>query len=195
MTADINDIVAARVRDLRTSRGLTIERLSQVSGVSRSAISVIERAETSPTAVVLDKLANGLGVHLGALFEPPSPDPSPVSRSADQVIWRDPGSGYSRRNVSPPGVQSPVRLSEIQLPPGAHIAYENATPHASAHQLIWLLDGNISVSVGEDTYELNAGDCLACVLDRPTSFRNHETATPARYAVIVVSGTYSGRKA
>ncbi|HXS25279.1 MAG TPA: helix-turn-helix transcriptional regulator, partial [Gemmatimonadales bacterium] len=54
---DINARIAARVRGLRGGLGMSLEDLSGKCGVSRSMISLIERGETSPTAVVLEKLA------------------------------------------------------------------------------------------------------------------------------------------
>ena len=60
--------VADRIRALRAERGLTLGALAERSGVSRSMISVIERAESSPTASVLDRLAAALGVTIATLF-------------------------------------------------------------------------------------------------------------------------------
>ena len=54
-----------------------------------------ERGESSPTAVVLEKLAAGLGVPLASLFDAPMRAVEPVSRAADQLSWRDPESGYA----------------------------------------------------------------------------------------------------
>ena len=64
--------LATRVRNLRKQQGLSLENLAERSGVSRSMISLIERGETSPTAVVLEKLAVGLGVVFASLFDPPA---------------------------------------------------------------------------------------------------------------------------
>src|SRR3954470_16889728 len=69
---DLNQRIAARVRGLRAARSLSLEGLASRSGVSRSMISLIERGESSPTAVVLEKLATGLGVMLASLFDPPA---------------------------------------------------------------------------------------------------------------------------
>ena len=69
---DINDRIASRVRQIRAERGLSLEALAEGSGVSRSMISLIERGESSPTAVVLEKLATGLGVPLASLFDAPA---------------------------------------------------------------------------------------------------------------------------
>ena len=56
---DINLRIARRVAALRAGRGLSLDQLAAASGVSRSTISLIERGETSATAVVLEKLAAG----------------------------------------------------------------------------------------------------------------------------------------
>src|SRR5262252_4702206 len=106
VASDLNQRIAERVRELRTRQGLSLEALASKSGVSRSMISVIERGESSPTAVVLEKLAAGLGVMLASLFEAPvaagPSSRSPVARRDDHPQWRDPASGYLRPNVSPP---------------------------------------------------------------------------------------------
>src|SRR5260221_7918247 len=120
---DLNRRIAARVRDLRSSHGLTLEALAARSGVSRSMISLIERGESSPTAVLLERLASGLSVPLATLFEAPGPHPQPVARRADQPQWRDPASGYVRRNVSPRSFASPIQILEGEFPPGALVAF------------------------------------------------------------------------
>src|SRR5262245_41490276 len=91
---DINSRIASRVRALRTDRGMTLDALAAKCDVSRSMISLVERGESSPTAVVLEKIAAGLGVSLATLFDDASGPASPVSRSDDRAPWRDPQSGY-----------------------------------------------------------------------------------------------------
>lgn len=178
---DVYSRIADRVRDLRSRRGLTLDALSQRSGVSRSMISLIERAESTPTAVVLERLATGLDVPLASLFDEPAPRPDPVSRRASRLEWRDPASGYVRRNVSPTGVSSPIQIVEVEFPPGARVAFDSGT---RAHQQVWVLEGSIEIRVGTDAYTLNVGDCVAFVLDRPTAFSNPSNR-PARYAVVI----------
>jgi transcriptional regulator with XRE-family HTH domain len=183
---DLNQRIAERVRDLRASRALTLDALAERSGVSRSMISLIERGESSPTAVLLDRLATGLGVSLASLFDAPRPAVDPVARRANQPQWRDPASGYIRQNVSPSSSISPIQIVEIAFPPGARVAYDTGARGARVHQQVWVLDGAIDVQVGGDCHALHKGDCLAFVLDRPTAFHNR-TRKVARYAVVVVS--------
>lgn len=182
----LNDRIARRVRDLRAARGLSLEALATHCGVSRSMISLIERGESSPTAVLLEKLATGLDVPLASLFDAPEPAGEPVARARDQLPWRDPHSGYVRRNVSPSGVGSPIQVVEVVFPPKARVAYETGAREPLIHQQVWVLEGTIEVTVGDDRYRLDAGDCLAHALDRPIAYHN-PTRTSARYAVVIAT--------
>jgi transcriptional regulator with XRE-family HTH domain len=186
---DLNARIAERVRELRGAHGLSLDALAARSGVSRSMLSLVERAESSPTAVLLERIAAGLGVTMAAMFDAPrtgAADPDPVARRADQPQWRDPASGYLRRNVSPPGVASPVQIVEVEFPPKARVAFETGARDLRIHQQVWVLAGTIDVTVGEDRHRLRDGDCLAMQLDRPTMFHN-PTRKVARYAVVMAS--------
>ncbi|MBO1904224.1 helix-turn-helix transcriptional regulator [Microvirga sp. 3-52] len=188
----INGHLAVRLRDLRTESGMTMDGLSERTGVSRSMISLIERGESSPTAAVLDKLAAGLGVTLASLFaEKDSAGASPLARRADQRVWRDPDSGYMRRNLSPAGFPSPIELVEVVLPPGARVAYDTGHRASPVHQQIWIIEGEIALTLGDETHHLATGDCLSMRLDRPTVFRNHSDR-PARYVVALATDARAG---
>jgi quercetin dioxygenase-like cupin family protein len=91
-----------------------------------------------------------------------------------------------RRNVSPGSFASPIQIVEVEFPAGAQVAYDSGARDVRVHQQVWVLEGAIEVTVGEDRQELQAGDCFAFTLDRPTAFRNR-TSRAARYAVILVS--------
>ena len=192
--SDLNERIAERVRELRAGQGLSLDALATKSGVSRSMISLIERGESSPTAVVLEKLAAGLGVMLASLFDAPAaPEPQgPVARREDQPQWRDPASGYVRRNVSPPGAPQPMQIVEVQFPAGGRVAFETGARDTRVHQQVWVLDGAIDVTVGAERHRLRKGDCLAMQLDRPTMFHN-PTRKPTRYAVVIATDAAARR--
>jgi len=194
-TSGLDQRIADRVRELRAAHRLSLEALADRRGVSRSMISVIERGESSPTAVVLEKLATGLDVTLASLFDPPGAAEvagGPVARRDDQPLWRDPASGYRRRNVSPPGVPQPMQIVDVHFPAGARVAFDTGARDMRVHQQVWVLDGAIDVTVGADCHRLRAGDCLAMQLDRPTMFHN-PTRKPTRYAVVIAPETAARR--
>jgi len=179
--SDLNQRIAERVRELRAAHGLSLDALAGKSGVSRSMISLIERGESSPTAVVLEKLAAAR-----------APSGGPVARRDDQPQWKDPASGYLRRNVSPPGVPQPMQIVEVRFPPGGRVAFETGAREMRVHQQVWVLEGAIDITLGVERHRLREGDCLAMQLDRPTIFHN-PTRKATRYAVVIVSETPSRR--
>lgn len=185
---NINKLIAGRVLALREARGLSLTLLAERSGVSRSNISLIERGESSATATVLDKLAGALGVTLASLFEAgedaPSP-PSPFSPAASQVVWTDPLSGYVRRQLSP-ALRSPMQLVEVIFPPGQRVSYDQIRREADIHQQVWLLEGEMEITVGDQHWRLSPGDCLAMREDQPISYANPGPQA-ARYLVGLVT--------
>jgi transcriptional regulator with XRE-family HTH domain len=203
----LNRRIAARVKELRAARGLSLDALAGKSGVSRSMISLIERSESSPTAVVLEKLSAALGVTLASLFDASASAPAAdlsrrsakgaeadpaVARRRDQLQWQDPASGYRRRNVSPPDVPQPMQIVEVEFPAGGRVAFETGARDVRVHQQVWVLEGAIDITLGSERHRLRQGDCLAMELDRPTMFHN-PTRNPARYAVVMASGVSSRR--
>jgi transcriptional regulator with XRE-family HTH domain len=193
---DINLLIARRVRELRDAQRLSLDTLATRSGVSRSNISLIERGESSPTAAVLDKLASALGVALAALFEDkgaPEDAPSPLARVAEQPVWTDPASGYMRRSLSP-AAPSPLQLVDVVFPPGQRVAYDSVPHNADIHQQVWMIEGAMEISVGEQHWRLEAGDTLAMRLDRHIVYHN-PTGKQARYLVALTTQASSRRTA
>jgi transcriptional regulator with XRE-family HTH domain len=188
---DVDQRIARRVRALRADAALSLEDLASRSGVSRSMISLIERGETSATAVLLEKLASGLGVLLSALFETGSTGNKyargPLARRAHQPLWKDPASGYLRRSVTPADCGQPMRIVEVSFPAGQRVAFDNEGRDASVCQQVWMLEGRMELTVGRELHRLEQGDCLAMRLDQPILFRN-PTRRTARYAVVIAAG-------
>ena len=97
---DITLKIAARIRGERTARRWSLDDLAERSQVSKAMISKIERAEASPTAALLGRLSGAYGITLSALLAESEIRIRGPVRRADQAVWRDPATGYVRRQVS-----------------------------------------------------------------------------------------------
>lgn len=192
---DLNERIGRQLYLLRDERGISPDELADRSGVSRAMIYRIEAGQASPTAVVLNKLAIGLGVLLPTLLgpgdyrEPRLNLRHPVASRRSQATWQDPDSGYSRRTLTPTTADAPLQLSEIHFPAGARVTFENAFGEAKVHQQIWMLEGQMDIRLGDEIAHLKGGDCMAMTLEAPITFHNPGTKQ-ARYLVAI---TRSGR--
>jgi transcriptional regulator with XRE-family HTH domain len=182
---DLDRRLGARLKGLRQARGLTLDQLAERSGVSRAMISRVERGESSPTAALLDRLCAGLGILLSALFREEAQG-GPLARRSEQPVWTDPDSGYVRRSVSPPGTGSRLEIVEVEMPAGARVLLDAPRGGFRLDQQLWLLEGELSLTVGGREHRLAAGDCLAMLLDGPIAFHN-PGEVPARYAVVLTA--------
>ncbi len=183
---DIDDRIAARVRELRAAKGLTLDDLAAASGVSRAMLSRIERAQSSATAQLLVRLCGGLGVTLSDLVSAAPAPPSPLRRAADHPLWRDPATGYRRREIAPADLGPRASIVEIEFPAGARVVLDNRR-YAGRGQHVWLLEGALEVQADGARHRLNAGDRLTMAFGSRLVFRNPGRKR-ARYAVIADTG-------
>ncbi|MDU6160222.1 MAG: cupin domain-containing protein, partial [Acinetobacter sp.] len=130
--------------------------------------------------------ANGLGVPLTQLFDSPqnTQSPQPMVRRTQQAEWKDPETGYIRRQVSPPNWKSPFQIVEIEFPAQSRVTYETSTNSKVVLQQIWVIEGQIDIQLGENFYALQEGDCLAMQLDQPIIYSN-PSSKAARYILVV----------
>ena len=150
--------IARRLRLERDARGWSLAGLAARANVSKAAISKIEREDMSPTAAILVRLANAFGLTLAGLLLRAEAEGSRLSRAEDQPLWRDPETGYVRRQVfSRP--DHPLELARIELPPGQSVAFP-ASSYALIRQAVWVLSGTLVVAEACERHALHPGDCL-----------------------------------
>jgi transcriptional regulator with XRE-family HTH domain len=174
--------IARRIRLERDARNWSLADLAIRSGVSKATISKIERGEVSPTAVVLVRLANAFDLTFAGLLLRAEGDGQRLSRALDQPVWRDPATGYLRKQIfSRP--DHPLEIVQIELPRGQSVTLP-ASSYAHIRQAIWVQVGELVVSEGKERQVLAAGDCLGFGPPSEVTLAN-ETAAPCLYLVIL----------
>jgi transcriptional regulator with XRE-family HTH domain len=172
---DIGQRLAHRIKLERDSRGWSLAELAERSAVSKATISKIERAEVSPTAVVLVRLASAFDLTLAGLMLRAESERGRLSRSGEQPVWRDPETGYVRKQVfSRP--DHPVELVRVELPAKQHVTLPAAS-YAHIRQLVWVQAGNLVITEGGERHELATGDCLGFGSPADTTFANDSNST------------------
>jgi transcriptional regulator with XRE-family HTH domain len=163
-------------------RGWSLAELAERSGVSKATISKIERDEVSPTAVILVRLAGAFELTLAGLLLRAEGEGERLSRAVDQPVWRDPATGYRRRQVfcRP---DHPLEITQIELPAGQRVVFP-ASSYAHIRQAVWVQSGELVILEGGDRHVLRAGDCLGFGPPSEVILAN-ETAAPCTYLVVL----------
>jgi transcriptional regulator with XRE-family HTH domain len=180
--ADLGRRVAENLRQRRKARGMSLDDLARASGVSRAALSQIETCKSNPTVGVLWKIAVGLGVPIAELIGAPRSGVV-VLRRGDSQLLRSADGRFESRPLTPAGASPLVELYELRLA-------ARSTHHSDAHspgtnEVLIVLSGVCRMRVGEETFELNAGDSIAFPADRPHAYEN-PAGSEARYHNAIV---------
>lgn len=175
--------IAAGIKKRRETLGLSANDLAERSGVSRAMVSKIERVEVSPTAALLGRLCNGLGITLSSLIASAEAiADSPIARANEQPIWRDPDTKLLRTMVSPSNTGSRMEIVRVELPSGAEVKYDAQNHQYDQHLL--MLQGKLTWSSEHEEIELSAGDCMHSRVDIAHAFANRGRSA-CKYLVII----------
>jgi transcriptional regulator with XRE-family HTH domain len=180
--------LGGRVRELRRRRGLTLEELAGLSGVSRAMISKLERGEKNPTLVVAAKLAEGLGVTLSQLAGMEERREVVVLPREGRMVMRDPETGFERQLLSPNFVGRGVEFIRNEIPEGSTSG--EFPPHRrGVEEHIVVERGRLRAVLGGEEYLLRECDALYFEADVPHRFDNAGEGECSYYLVISSRGT------
>ncbi len=176
--------LADHLKALRRERDWPLDRLAELSGVSRATLSRVENAEVSPTTEVLGRLCAAFEIRMSRLLSMVEAEFRPVVRRTEQAVWTDPQIGFTRRAVSPSSPQLAAEVLDCLLEPNTTVSYDTPPAGGLEHHLV-ILDGQLEVTVDGAAHMLTPGDCLRYKLLGSSSFRTFE-AVGARYFLFLV---------
>lgn len=162
--------VGETIQRLRAERGMTLDDLSRVAGVSKSMLSEIERDKANPTIAVAWRLANGLGLALEQLFAGAARQTEAITVSGPDATPRLEGAGYRLRILGPMELAGRFEWYELTLAAGGALESAGHDPGAQEHLTVW--SGSVEVASDEHRRRLRAGDTARYAVDRPHAIRN-----------------------
>jgi transcriptional regulator with XRE-family HTH domain len=165
VSADSNGAsVGTRLHKIRKSRGLTLQEASQLTGVSASAFSKIERNDLSPTISTMQRIATGLGVELVTLLTEQGSEP--VTFAGRRSVNRaGAGSGHITATCNNTLLcadlknkrATPILTTVTARSPDEYKAWAKS----EAEIFVMVLEGTLVVhSRLYEPLELNKGDCV-----------------------------------
>jgi len=169
----------------RQERQLTLEQLAASSGVSRAAISKIERGDSGASTPVLGKLAEALDLSISQLVGGPQGEPVLHIPRSQQPVFTEEATGFERRSLSPMYLGRGIDFVFNRLPPKAKTG-PFPSHRQGVEEHLHVTKGRLKVTLDETEYTLETGDFLFYRGDLSHSFENLSN-TACEYFIVIDS--------
>ena len=175
--------LAKNLRAWRTKRGWTQAELSRRADLSKGMLVQIEQAQTNPSIATLCKLANALGVALPRLVElDDEPEVRRIARDDIAWLWRGRSRGSAAGLVA--GIDAPVPAELWEWRIGPRDGYDALAHPAGTREIIYVLEGAATISVGGVDLSLATGEAAVFRADRPHRYASAGGAA-TRFVMVV----------
>ena len=188
--SELTQAVGANLRRLRVRRGLSLERLAQSCGVSRSMLGQVELGQSAPTINVVWKIARALDVPFSALLADSGRATTRVLDVAHCKRLASADGTFVSRALFPYDSPRRVEFYEIRIAAGSE---EPASAHApGTHENLVVSEGTVEMVVGQERHLLAEGDAILFAADVAHTYRNPGRVDAVLYLVVTYADEVSG---
>lgn len=166
---EMSYMISANLKQIRKEKKLSLDMVSEMTGVSKSMLGQIERGESSPTIATLWKIATGLHISFTALLEGQEKETEIITKADVVPLYSD--EGHFR--LFPFFPYDDTRRFEhvyIELDVGS---VSCSAPHETGtEEFMIVTQGAVRLKVGEKEYEIKEGNAIGYAADHPHEYAN-----------------------
>jgi transcriptional regulator with XRE-family HTH domain len=178
---DVAGRLGKNIRQLRTTRGLTQQQMSRLSGLPRATWANLESGEANPTLQVLHRVALALQVSIEELIAMPKASARLYPRGT--LPTRQRGS-VELRSLLPDPIAGMV-IERMEFSPRAQLV---GVPHtAGTREYLTCERGSIVLTASGETWRLDAGDVVVFRGDQRHAYTNPNASFAVGYSVVVLA--------
>jgi XRE family transcriptional regulator, regulator of sulfur utilization len=166
---NMNMVLANNLKRIREEKKLSLEKVADLTGVSKTMLGQIERGESSPTITTVWKIANGLKISFTALINNPQPDTIIIEKSDVTPLIEDNGR-FRLYPFFPYEDGRRFEVYSVEIEKGGYISAD--THGEGTQEFITVFDGELTVRVSEVEYSVTNGNSIRFNTDRPHTYHN-----------------------
>jgi len=166
---NLNLVIAKNLKGIREDKKLSLDKVAEVTGVSKSMLGQIERGESNPTISTVWKIAKGLKISFSTLINLPQSDTVVISKSEIEPLVEDNGK-YRLYPFFPYANDRRFEVYSVEIGKGGYLS---ADAHGEGTQeFITVFDGELTIRVDDEEYTVKTGDAIRFRADKPHVYHN-----------------------
>lgn len=174
--------IGKNISRIRKERDLSLDKVAELTGVSKAMLGQIERGESNPTVTTLWKIANGLRVSFSSLMKEDAPNVTVVSTENMPPIIETEGK-YTVYSLFPFDPQKQFEIFFVVLQP--EHTHQSEPHHPGVEEYIMVSDGKLEIIIEGDEYKIEKGNAIRFQADKPHAYRN-SLAHPVTFFVMIL---------
>lgn len=182
---ELDTVIGANLRELRTRRGVSLDAAARMTGLSRALLGQVELGTNTPSLGVVWRIARAFDVPFATLLSAPGATPTAILRrsGAKRLVSAD--GRFSSRALFPFGDAGKVEFYELWL---AGHGREEAEAHApGTRENLVVTRGQLVLEFGGARHELSEGDAIVFAADVPHAYLNPASAECWMHLVMTYS--------
>jgi len=165
----IHKRVGRNLQAIRKSRGLSLENVAELSGVSKAMIGQIERGESNPTISVLWRIVNGLGISFTTLIEQSEPVVTVAKPDTVEPFTAEDGA-YRVYPLFPYDLRTKFESYLVRIDPGC--AHDSEPHNDGVEEFVFVREGKLELHIENERYEAQAGQAIRFAANQPHRYVN-----------------------
>jgi Predicted transcriptional regulators len=157
MVERLTSNIANNLSRIRKARGLSLDKVAELTGVSKAMISQIEKGSVNPTITVMWKIVNGLQLSFTSLLEDQAQDVSIVTREEAPLIVGANGA-FRSRPLFPFDARTRTEIYWVEMDPGC---VHHSEPHNDGVEEYIILEyGSLDIEIAGSIHSIRAGQSI-----------------------------------
>lgn len=179
----IQEVIANNLAQMRKMRGLSLDKVAELTGVSKAMLGQIENGKSNPTVTTLWKIANGLQVSFSTfLKEPDKPQIEKINiNQLNPVIDND--GDYLVYSIFPFHPDKKFEVFTVDLKPGI----SHRSEHHLGDEYVLIQRGTLTLDIQGERFELNSDETIKFSANSEHSYINSSEELVRFYTIISYS--------
>ncbi|MCG8484306.1 MAG: XRE family transcriptional regulator [Clostridia bacterium] len=166
---NLNFVISMNLKRIREEKKLSLDKVAQMTGVSKSMLGQIERGESNPTVTTVWKIANGLKISFTSLLNQAQSDTVIISKDDVEPMLEDNGK-YKLYPFFPYEDGRRFEVYKVEIEKGGYLSAE---PHGqNTQEFITVFDGEVTIRVDDEEYTIKKGDSIRFRADKSHAYHN-----------------------